>query len=154
MNTLEQPSQTDDLPLLTTVVDKDVRDDLPTLTEIVEDIHPALPPFEVPAIAGDELPVLMEVVTAEPPPVTAAKEEILPPAMASEADMQQLLQRIEAHIESVLTQKLSLRLEQLQQQAIEQTVTELKAELPQILHDALGGPDGNRQANQIAAPRC
>ncbi len=149
MNTIEQPAPTDDLPLLTKVVDEDVRDDLPTLTEVVEEIHPALPPFEVPAIAGDELPVLMEeVIATERPPVTAAArqviEEIATPATLSEADMQQLLQRLEAHIESAFTQKLSHRLEQLQRQAIEQAVGELKAELPMMLRDALSNPDTNR----------
>ncbi|BBJ00019.1 hypothetical protein FGKAn22_17110 [Ferrigenium kumadai] len=148
MSAIEQPVPTDDLPLLTKVVDEDVQHDLPTLTEVVEEIHPALPPFEVPAIAGDELPVLMEVIAAEPPPDIVAARQVMedapPPAALSEADMQLLLQRLEAHIESVFTKKLSLRLEQLQRQAIEQAVGELKAELPRILRDALDAPHTRR----------
>lgn len=140
MNAFEQPARTDDLPLLTRVTDEDVRNDLPTLTEIVEDIHPPLPPFEVPAIAGDELPVLMEVVPAEPTPVTTT-EDAAPSASLNEVDMQQLLQLLEAHIESVFTQRLTDRLEKLQRQAIDQAVGELKAELPHMLREILRNPD-------------
>ncbi|HXU92046.1 MAG TPA: hypothetical protein VFP33_00150 [Gallionella sp.] len=148
MTALEQPAPTDDLPLLTKVVNEDVQDDIPTLTEVIEEIHPALPPFEVPAIDGDDLPVLVEAIATEPPPFAATSPQVIeastPPSVLSEADIQQLLQRLEAHIESVLTQKLSLRLEQLQRQAVEQAVGELKAELPRMLRDALGNPDADR----------
>jgi hypothetical protein len=148
MTALEQPDPTDDLPLLTKVADEDIQDDLPTLTEVVEEIHPSLPPFEVPAIAGDELPVLMEAIAAESPPFAEtapqAIEAAAPPAVLSETDIQQLLLHLEAHIESVLTQRLSLRLEQRQRQAVEQAVGELKAELPRMLRDALGNPGTNR----------
>jgi hypothetical protein len=51
--------------------------------------------------------------------------------------MQQLLHQLESHLGTLFTKKLSLRLEQLQRQAIDQALDELKAELPELLRDAL-----------------
>ncbi len=137
MTAIDQPGPMNDLPLLTKVADKVVPDDLPTLTEVVEETTGA-------SAIEDELPILTEAIATEPSPVPAALEEVSPPATLSEADMQRLLQKLEAHIESVFTQKLSHRLEQLQRLAVEQAVGELRAELPQMLRDALGAPDTSR----------
>jgi len=51
--------------------------------------------------------------------------------------MQRLLQHLEAHLDGVFAHKLSINLEQLQRQAVEQAISELKAELPELLRDAL-----------------
>ncbi|HTN95129.1 MAG TPA: hypothetical protein VMJ33_11145 [Gallionella sp.] len=74
------------------------------------------------------LPVLTEVID---------KADTYLPRLLTEDEIQQLLPRIEAHIEALFTKKLGLQLEQLQRQAIEQAIRELKAELPELLHDAL-----------------
>ncbi len=113
---------TDDLPVLTTIVGE-TPDGLPTLTEVV---------------AIEELPVLTEAVAASQTdsPGTVPDEDVLPPAL-SEADMLRLVQLLETHLESAFAQKLGHRLEQLQRLAVEQAIGELRAELPQILHDAL-----------------
>jgi hypothetical protein len=92
----------------------------------------------------DDLPLLTQVVDEEAPdefhPLAGAAitEAVAPqPRVLSEQEMQQLLHRLEAHLETVFAGKLRLHLEQLQQQAIEQAVNELKAELPELLRDAL-----------------
>jgi len=59
------------------------------------------------------------------------------PRLLTEIEIQKLLPRIEAHIESLFTKKLGLHLEQLQRQAIEQAIREIKVELPELLHEAL-----------------
>jgi hypothetical protein len=97
-------------------------DNLPLLTQVADEDEP------------DELPTLTEIVEETQP---AAH---LPPLGA--ADMQQSLKRLEAHLETVFTQKLSLNLAQLQRQAIEQAVSELKAELPDLLRNALNTHHG------------
>jgi hypothetical protein len=74
------------------------------------------------------LPVLTEVVD---------KADTYLPRLLSAEEIQQLLPQLEAHIEALFTKKLGLHLEQLQRQAIEQAIRELKAELPELLHDAL-----------------
>jgi hypothetical protein len=52
-------------------------------------------------------------------------------------EMGQFLQQFQKHIETLFTKKLSLRLEELQRHAIDQALDELKAELPELLRDAL-----------------
>jgi len=74
------------------------------------------------------LPVLTEVVD---------KADTYLPRLLSAEEIQQLLPHLEAHIEALFTKKLGIHLEQLQRQAIEQAIRELKAELPELLHDAL-----------------
>ncbi len=74
------------------------------------------------------LPVLTEVVD---------KADTYLPRLLSEEELQQLLPQLEAHIETLFTKKLATHLEQLQRQAIEQAIRELKAELPGLLHDTL-----------------
>jgi hypothetical protein len=71
------------------------------------------------------LPMLTEVV-AETDTRPLSAEEI-----------QQLQQKLEAHIETLFTRKLGLHLEQLQRQAIDRAISELKAELPELLRNTL-----------------
>ena len=76
----------------------------------------------------NSLPVLTEVAT----------QAVAHPSRALGAEeTQQLLQQLQTHIETLFTQKLSLRLEELQRHAIDQALDELKAELPELLRDAL-----------------
>lgn len=111
----------DNLPLLTQVADEEAPDDLPTLTEVV-------------AAGSAELDAGREVPAAE---------TVAPASCASdEEEIQRLLRLVEAHLETVLIHKLSLHLEQLQRQAVEQAVGELKAELPELLRDALKARHG------------
>ena len=107
------------------------------------------------ATADDDLPSLPDVVDTGAPPCDSEEENI---ATISEADIsftrefsdeetQHILHQIETLMETVLreklsrdtvlTEKLSQQLEQLQQMAITQAVDELKAELPEMLRDAL-----------------
>ncbi len=74
----------------------------------------------------NNLPVLTEVISKSNLPRELNDEEI-----------QQLLHRLETRIEIMFTQKLGLHLEQLQRQAIDRALDELKAELPGLLQDAL-----------------
>lgn len=135
-----------DLPLLTTVVEE-APDDLPTLTEVVvEETSPLRSSMETAAPLGDELSSLMDAITAEPagtPEAGIVESSVQPPAL-SEADMQRLILQLDAHLESVFAQKLGHRLEQLQRLAVDQAIRELKAELPQMLRDALHAPDTGR----------
>jgi hypothetical protein len=76
----------------------------------------------------NSLPVLTEIVA-----VTDAHQ-------AHELDteeIQKLLLKLEARIETLFTQRLGIRLEQIQRQAVDQALDELKAELPELVRDAL-----------------
>lgn len=104
----------DSLPLLTEVVDEDALNNFPVLTEIVAE-----------SLTGANLEA-------------DAPETGTPQSCAISAEeMQKLLQQLDAHLETELAQKLSHHIEQLQRQAIEQTVSELKAALPELLRNAL-----------------
>jgi len=74
---------------------------------------------------------------------TVACESAMPRALNPE-EMQQLLQQLEVHLETVFTSRLNTQLEQLQRLAVDLAVSELKAELPQLLRDALNKTDVNR----------
>ena len=112
----------DNLPLLTHVVDEDAPDDLPTLTEVVAE--------------GQTDPATGTLPNANQK--APAPEAAMPASCApNEEEMQRLLQLLETHLENVFTHKLSLNLEQLQRRAVEQAVSELKAELPGLLRNAL-----------------
>lgn len=128
-----QDASNDDLSYLTEIVSEAMPDDLPILTQIVidqqdEDEH------------ADETPSDTATPTAMPdafqPTVQEFIAESAPRGLGAE-DMQLLLQHIEAHLETVFTSKLNDQLEQLQKLAVDLAVSEFKAELPQLLHDAL-----------------
>ena len=141
MTTAEQSSE--DLPLLTRVIEE-TPDDLPTLTQIVGEISPTVPQGETLTAAEDDLPVLMETVASGLPDAPEAKAAEDDTPALSEASLEVLTQRLEAQIESVFAQKLGHRLEQLQRLAVDQAISELKAELPQMLRDALHSPNTTR----------
>jgi len=110
------PPLPDDLPLLTEVVGE-ATGGFPLLTEVVGE---ATGDFPLP-------PGIVEETPATPAPDTP---EVSP----------QLLQYLQTHLENVFAQKLQQRLAEAQQHAIEQSLAELKSELPQLIRDALAAP--------------
>lgn len=109
-------------------------EELPLLTEVVDDP------------SSDELPILFEIIADAddvylPPPVEikAAQTRTL-----NGEEIQQLLHQLEVHLETVFTNKLNSQLEELQRLAVELAVSEFKAELPQLLRDALNKTDVSR----------
>ena len=86
------------------------------------------PPPSVGETTLNTLPVLTEI---------ADKADTYLPRLLSADEIQQLLPQLESQIETLFAKKLGHRLEQLHRQAIEQAILELKAELPDLLHDAL-----------------
>jgi hypothetical protein len=104
--------------------------ELPLLTEIADDPY------------TDELPILFEIV-ADPDenlkPDIIQDKPVAPRTLNAE-EMQQLLQQLEFHLESVFTSKLNSKLEELQRLAVDLAVSEFKAELPGLLRDALNNP--------------
>lgn len=129
MTAIKQPGGDlpDNLPLLTQVMDEDALYDLPTLTEVVAS-------GQAESATGFQ-PGTNREATA---PETAMTASCAP----NEEEMQQLLRQLEIHLENVFTHKLSLNLEQLQRQAVKQAVNELKAELPELLRNALNAHPG------------
>lgn len=103
-----------DLPLLTEVADNSVAIDLPVLTEVVTE----------------------QTAHAPHPSDEAASNSPTPRALSSD-EMLLLLQQLETHLETVFAGKLNNQLEQLQRLAVDLAISEFKAELPQLLHDAL-----------------
>lgn len=106
--------------------------ELPVLTEVVE--------------TSDELPILFEIIAGAddeylPPP---AEIKPLPPRPLTGEEIGLLLQQLESHLETVFTDKLNKHLEELQHLAIDLAVSEFKAELPQLLREALNNPDARR----------
>ena len=81
------------------------------------------------------LPMLTEV---------AAETDTHLSRVLSAEEIQQLLHQLEAHIETLFTRKLGLHLEQLQRQAIDRALSELKTELPKLLRDTLNAYLGSR----------
>jgi hypothetical protein len=112
----------DELPLLTEVVDDPDLNDLPLLTQIVAE----------------------ETQTIDSPPVAGQQTASAPPRTLSAEEMQRLLQQLETHLETVFTGKLNRHIEQLQKLAVDLAISELKAELPQLLRDALSNTDISR----------
>ncbi|HUW25638.1 MAG TPA: hypothetical protein VMW07_03810 [Gallionella sp.] len=124
MTSIEQPGNNfpDNLPLLSQVADEDAPDNLPILTEVVD--------------AAQAEPTIGFQANISQKPHT--QEASLPiPCASNEEEIRQLLQQLEAHLESAFAHKLSANLEQLQQQTIEQAINELKTELPELLRNAL-----------------
>jgi Tfp pilus assembly protein PilN len=89
---------------------------------------PSLPTLTIGETTLNSLPMLTEVA--------AGADAQLHRALSAE-EKQQFLHQLEARIETLFTQKLGLHLAQLQRQAIDQALDELKAKLPELLHDAL-----------------
>lgn len=107
---------------------------LPLLTDVVDDS------------SSDELPILFEIITD---PDEQFEQEAVPvkpdPQRTLNAEeMQQLLQQLETHLETVFTGKLIGRLEELQRLAVDLAVSEFKAELPKLLRGALNKADVSR----------
>ncbi|MCG6934249.1 MAG: hypothetical protein LJE57_11475 [Gallionella sp.] len=78
--------------------------------------------------ALSSLPLLTEVI---------GESNVNHPHALSEHEIKQLMPHLEARIETLFTQKLGMHLEQLQRQAIDRALDEIKAELPELLRDAL-----------------
>ncbi|MDO8349576.1 MAG: hypothetical protein Q7S94_00295 [Gallionella sp.] len=108
---------TDELPLLTEVVDQQDFNDLPILTEVAAEETQA----------GESHPIADQQTASAP---------VLPRSLSTE-EMQRLLQQLEIHLETVFTGKLNQQIEQLQKLAVDLAISELKAELPQLLRNAL-----------------
>lgn len=128
----------DNLPLLTQVADENAPDDLPTLTEVVTDettSHSARLSKDDNQVAGYE--VQAEPSSGLQPDANRETPEAATPCAPNEEEVQRLLRRLETHLENMFAHKLSVNLEQLQRQAIDQAVSELKAELPELLRNAL-----------------
>jgi hypothetical protein len=85
-------------------------------------------PAQLNESALNSLPLLTEVV---------AESDANLPRVLSEHEIQHLLGHLEARIEIMFTQKLGMHLEQLQRQAIDQALDEMKAELPELLREAM-----------------
>ncbi|MDO8208404.1 MAG: hypothetical protein Q7T38_11410 [Gallionella sp.] len=106
---------------------------LPLLTEVVDDS------------SSDDLPILFEIITdpdEEYQPDTVQNKPALHRTLNAE-EMQQLLQQLETHLETVFTSKLNSRLEELQRLAVDLAVSEFKAELPKLLRDAINKADAS-----------
>ena len=137
-----------DLPLLTDIIDADgTPAEIPTLTEVVH-VEPVATPV---ATSDDTLRhnheaysiahIASELIWNAQPEPSATHTTAPPERNISEAEMQQLLEHFEAHLESVFTDKLNRHLEQLHHQAVKLAILELKSELPELLRKALNTPD-------------
>lgn len=134
----------DELPLLTEVAEGGQFDDLPTLTEVIPEAGAASGPIEslaasrtpIPAAGSpaDELPARPETET---PPTPEAPDEL---CIGEDILLAALQQRIEAHLEAVFMQRFA----QMQQQAAEEALAELKAALPELLREALNTTDSSK----------
>jgi hypothetical protein len=108
----------------------DYQDELPLLTEVADEPESA------------ELPMLTEIVAQ--PDAHPANRPNNPPRTLNPAELHQLQQQLEVHLETVFTGKLNSQLEQLQRLAVNLAISEFKAELPQLLRDALTKTDVSR----------
>ena len=161
MNT-QHNNPENELPLLTEVVRDSALEDLPILTEVVanghdQDVAPDSEKHLMKPLAirpGEQTTLAKSQVMAGHPNETgnfqdsavretvACESEV--PRTLNPEEMQQLLQQLEVHLETVFTSRLNTQLEQLQRLAVDLAVSELKAELPQLLRDALNKTDVNR----------
>ncbi|MBK9160837.1 MAG: hypothetical protein IPM27_04635 [Nitrosomonadales bacterium] len=144
MTTPDRPGDpADNLPLLTNVVGEEALDDLPTLTEVVtettrpeglqpDDITDDIPPHDD---SPDRVTPSEIVAYPEAQPDTSSPAEI--PRILTEAELQQLLDRVGTHLTTAFTEKLSRHLEQLHHQAVAHAIGEFRDELPELLRDAL-----------------
>jgi hypothetical protein len=109
MSTLDDANDLSFLPVLNDPVVLDDSEDLPVLTDIIH----------IPDIVATTL-VEHQVVP---------DESITPTVNLSEEAYQQLVERLEDHLENLLNQKITTYLERLKLQLIEQVVEEVKLEL-------------------------
>ena len=110
MSTPEDPNDLSFLPVLNDPV-LDDSEDLPVLTDIIR------PPEMVKAT------LVNHQVVADPTSTSMVS--------LSEEDYQQLVERLEDHLENLLNQKITAYLDRLKLQLIEQVVEEVKLELSQ-----------------------
>lgn len=122
----------EDLPVLTEVVGES-SGEFPTLTEIVE---------EIPTPISTEPSESAEIVLETPAGASLlAKDDRQQAGSCNEIDvLPQVQLDLEEHLENVFVQRLQQRLADAQQQAIEQTLAELKSELPELIRKALDTP--------------
>ncbi|MDD2720368.1 MAG: hypothetical protein PHH47_03575 [Gallionella sp.] len=150
---MTQDALPDDLPFLTEIVSPPPAEELPLLTEIVGSPDTELddlPLLEI--VAPDDMPLPQAVLVHDTEPFPENLPPVAEPlteAVAIEAPISQevnaftseeisyLLLHIEEHLSTIFTNKLNSQLEQLQRLAVELAVSEFKAELPQLLRDAL-----------------
>jgi hypothetical protein len=137
----------DELPLLTEVAEGGQLDDLPTLTEIIPETGEASGPTESMAASGTSIPATISPAmdlparsgTVTDTDTAASVETPAELCISEDALLAALQQRIEAHLEAVFMDRLA----QLQQQAAEQALAELKAALPDLLQEALNTTDSS-----------
>ena len=129
MTFIRQPGDglPDNLPLLTQGADGDESNDLPTLTEVIPEVQAEPADIFQP---GDKEDTLIP------------KEAMPAPRALNEDEMQRLLWHIEKYIENIFTYQLNINLEQMQRTAIQHAVNDFKAELPDLLREALNRRPG------------
>ena len=143
------------LPLLTDIVAAvDQPAVIPTLTEVV----PAETFAHVPTSPGEPLAaaeappqqdfgshsiaqMASKLIWNAPSDTPAMPGAVAPQRNISEAEIRQLADHFEAHLESVFTAKLNRHLQQLHHQAVKLAISELKSELPGLLRKALDTTD-------------
>ncbi|MDH2917122.1 MAG: hypothetical protein PXX77_09625 [Gallionella sp.] len=139
----------EDLPVLTEVVGES-SGEFPTLTEVVEET-----PAPISTDPGDTTVITSSRVDSIAEPKESAEivlETSVGASLLAKDDRQQadsynendLLAQVqldlEAHLEKVFAQKLQQHLADAQQQAIAQTLAELKDALPELIRKALASP--------------
>lgn len=82
------------------------------------------------SIYPDDLPILTQTLSGVAMPVM---RQVAAPREFSEAQMQELLQHFQTHLETVFSQKLNRHLEQLHHQAVKLAIAEFQIELPDLL---------------------
>jgi hypothetical protein len=124
---------------------KKIDDELPVLTEVVGEATGGFPMLtEVVGEASGSFSALTEEIDEEVDEDYSAQTDLIemmsaePPAPADLTP--QLMFYLENHLEKTFAQKLALKLAEAQQLAIDQTIAELKSELPQLIRDALATP--------------
>jgi len=111
--------------------------DLPVLTEIVGETSGAFPTLTEVVEPAD----IDDTIETEPlvPISTESTDVVLPAEMPLDLSPP-LLSHLETHLEAVLAQRLQKRLADAQQRVIAETLSELKAELPDLIGKALATP--------------
>jgi|GEM_PF-633156 len=135
-----------DLPILTDIIDTDDSIvSIPTLTEIIPvlDAPESITPLDI----SEPIDFRLHQEAAIEPAVEAAAYSPQPPATTerslNSAEMQLILDHFSHHLETVFTEKLDRHLRQLHHQAVHLAIAELKAELPELLHNLLHSTDSN-----------